>query len=57
MPIEVLLVEDNAGGVQLIQEAFRDVNPLIYLHIAYDGLEAIAFCGSGESMQMLLAPT
>jgi two-component system, chemotaxis family, response regulator Rcp1 len=43
MPIEVLLVEDNAGDVHLMQEAFRDVNPLIYLHIAYDGLEAMAF--------------
>jgi two-component system, chemotaxis family, response regulator Rcp1 len=43
MPIEVLLVEDSAGDVRLLEEAFRDVNPLIYLHVASDGVEAMAF--------------
>jgi len=43
MPIEVLLVEDNAGDVRLTQEAFREANRAIHLHVASDGVEAMAF--------------
>jgi two-component system, chemotaxis family, response regulator Rcp1 len=43
MPIEVLLVEDSPGDVRLTQEAFRDANPTIRLHVATDGVEAMAF--------------
>jgi two-component system, chemotaxis family, response regulator Rcp1 len=43
MPIEVLLVEDNPADVRLLEESFRDVNPLIHLHIVDDGVEAMAF--------------
>ncbi len=43
MPLQVLLVEDSPGDLRLTQEAFRDVNPLIELHIANDGVEAMAF--------------
>jgi two-component system, chemotaxis family, response regulator Rcp1 len=43
MPIEVLLVEDNPGDIQLMEEAFHTVNPLIFLHIVRDGVEAMAF--------------
>jgi CheY-like chemotaxis protein len=43
MPIRVLLVEDNPGDVGLMQESFRDVNPLIQVHVASDGVEAMAF--------------
>ena len=39
----ILLVEDNAGDVRLTQEAFREVNPSIQLHIANDGVEAMSF--------------
>ena len=42
-PIEVLLVEDNPGDVRLTQEAFQDVNPSVHLHVASDGVEAMAF--------------
>jgi CheY-like chemotaxis protein len=42
-PIEVLLVEDNAGDVRLTQEAFRDANRAIHLHVASDGVEAMDF--------------
>jgi CheY-like chemotaxis protein len=42
MPIEVLLVEDNPGDVWLMQEAFREVNRSIHLHVAYDGVEAMS---------------
>jgi chemotaxis family two-component system response regulator Rcp1 len=43
MPIEVLLVEDSPGDVRLTQEAFRDANISVRLHIATDGVEAMEF--------------
>ena len=43
MPIQVLLVEDSPGDVRLTQEAFRDANMSIKLHVATDGIEAMAF--------------
>jgi two-component system, chemotaxis family, response regulator Rcp1 len=43
MPIEVLLVEDSPGDARLTQEAFRDANKFIHLHVASDGVEAMAF--------------
>jgi two-component system, chemotaxis family, response regulator Rcp1 len=41
--IEVLLVEDSPGDVRLTQEAFREANRAIHLHVAADGVEAMAF--------------
>jgi chemotaxis family two-component system response regulator Rcp1 len=41
--IEVLLVEDSPGDVRLTQEAFRDANRSVHLHVAFDGVEAMAF--------------
>jgi CheY-like chemotaxis protein len=41
--IEVLLVEDSPGDVRLTQEAFREANRGIHLHVATDGVEAMAF--------------
>jgi two-component system, chemotaxis family, response regulator Rcp1 len=43
MPIQVLLVEDSPGDVRLTQEAFRDANKAIQLHVVVDGVEAMAF--------------
>lgn len=43
MPMHVLLVEDSPGDVRLTQEAFRDANRSIHLHVASDGVEAMAF--------------
>jgi chemotaxis family two-component system response regulator Rcp1 len=43
MYIEVLLVEDSPGDVRLTKEAFRDANRSIRLHVASDGVEAMAF--------------
>ncbi len=42
-PIRVLLVEDHPGDVRLMQEAFRDASPSVFLHVARDGMEAMAF--------------
>jgi chemotaxis family two-component system response regulator Rcp1 len=41
--IEVLLVEDSPGDVRLTQEALRDARRAIHLHVACDGVEALAF--------------
>jgi two-component system, chemotaxis family, response regulator Rcp1 len=43
MLMEVLLIEDNPGDVRLTQEAFREANPDVRLHVANDGVEAMAF--------------
>jgi len=41
--LQVLLVEDSPGDVRLTREAFRDADPSIHLHVASDGVEAMAF--------------
>lgn len=43
MPIEILLIEDNPGDVRLTREAFRDSRVHNRLHVAADGVEAMAF--------------
>ena len=43
MPPQVLLVEDSPGDVRLTQEAFRDANMSVQLHVASDGVQAMAF--------------
>jgi CheY-like chemotaxis protein len=42
-PAEILLVEDNAGDVELTREAFADARSGNRLHVASDGVEALAF--------------
>jgi two-component system, chemotaxis family, response regulator Rcp1 len=44
--IVVLLIEDSPGDVRLLQEAFRDSNEAIFLHVAADGIEAMAYLNS-----------
>jgi chemotaxis family two-component system response regulator Rcp1 len=39
----VLLVEDSPGDVRLTQEAFHEADTAIDLHVAVDGVEAMAF--------------
>ena len=43
MPLHVLLVEDNPGDVRLTLETFRDANKAVRLHLAANGVEAMAF--------------
>lgn len=40
---EVLLVEDSPGDVRLTREAFRDFDKTVRLHVAIDGVDAMAF--------------
>jgi two-component system, chemotaxis family, response regulator Rcp1 len=42
-PLEVLLIEDSPGDVRLTQEAFREANRGVRLHVVNDGVEAMAF--------------
>ena len=39
----ILLVEDSPGDVRLTCQAFREANGALRLHVAVDGVEAIAF--------------
>jgi len=45
VPIEVLLVEDSPGDVRLTREAFKDAKVHINLHVASDGVAAMAYLG------------
>ena len=40
---EILLVEDSPGDVRLTREALKDAKMYINLHVATDGIEAMAF--------------
>jgi chemotaxis family two-component system response regulator Rcp1 len=42
-PIEILLVEDNEGDVELTQEALSRAKVNNRLHVAEDGLDALQF--------------
>jgi CheY-like chemotaxis protein len=42
-PIDILLVEDNPADIRLTQEAFKETRIANYLHIARDGVDALAF--------------
>jgi two-component system, chemotaxis family, response regulator Rcp1 len=54
MPIEVLLVEDNADDARLTQEAFREaIN--VHWNVVSDGVEAMNFLNKDGAY--LLAPT
>jgi len=48
-PVEVLLVEDNPGDVRLTREALRDAKVRNTLHVASDGVEAMAFLRRAEA--------
>jgi len=41
--MDVLLVEDNLGDTKLMQLVFQEVFTSVRLHLARDGLEALAF--------------
>jgi len=42
-PVVILLVEDNPGDVRLTQEAINDGKVRNNMHVAEDGVEAVAF--------------
>lgn len=42
-PVEILVVDDNPGDVRLTREALREIKVSNNLHVATDGVEALAF--------------
>jgi CheY-like chemotaxis protein len=54
--MDVLLAEDNPGDVRLTREAFRDVNRSVRLHVAVDGVEAMAFLNRTGAYQLAPRP-
>jgi two-component system, chemotaxis family, response regulator Rcp1 len=50
-PIQILLVEDNPGDVRLTIEALRESKVRNNLHLARDGVEALAFLRQEEPYQ------
>ena len=42
-PIEILLVEDNPGDVELTVEALKEGRVANHLHVVSDGVEAVAY--------------
>jgi|ERR1700733_8113005 CheY-like chemotaxis protein len=47
--IQVLLIEDSLGDVRLMQETLRKSHPSVQLHVAKDGIDAMAFLRRGAS--------
>ncbi|MEH2023613.1 response regulator [Nostoc sp.] len=56
MPIEVLLVEDNPGDVQLTRIALEDSKISIHLNVVEDGVEAMAFLRKQEKYAKVAHP-
>jgi CheY-like chemotaxis protein len=54
-PVEILLVEDNAGDVGLIEEVFEEAKIKNKLHVTEDGEEALLFLHVKENLQVLHA--
>ncbi len=49
MTLQVLLIEDSPGDARLTVEAFRGTDTEVDLHVAVDGVEALAFLGKGKT--------
>ncbi|MEH1920377.1 response regulator [Nostoc sp.] len=56
MPIEVLLVEDNPGDVQLTRIALENSKISIHLNVVEDGVEAMAFLRKQEKYAKVIHP-
>ena len=54
-PVEILLVEDNPADVRLTAEALREQKVYNHLHVATDGVKAMAFLRKeGEEASKIL---
>jgi CheY-like chemotaxis protein len=56
MSIEVLLVEDNPGDVQLTRIALEDSKISVNLNVVVDGVEAMAFLRKQEKYAKMHTP-
>lgn len=55
-PIEILLVEDNPADVRLTQEALKEGRVRNSLHVARDGVEALAFLRREKGFENAVRP-
>jgi two-component system, chemotaxis family, response regulator Rcp1 len=59
-PVEILMVEDNPGDVRLTREALKEGKIANNIHVARDGVEAMAFlrregeCASAPRPDLIL---
>lgn len=54
--IEILLVEDNPGDVRLTLEALKEARIHNKIHVAANGVEAIAFLRRGRGYESAVRP-
>ena len=55
-PVEILLVEDNPGDVRLTREALKEGKVANSLHVAVDGVEALAFLNRKGKFSQAVRP-
>jgi CheY-like chemotaxis protein len=55
--LHLLLVEDDAVDILNVQRSFRKLNLLNPMHVAYDGLEALALLRGTETTPPIPFPT
>ncbi|GGR06244.1 response regulator [Deinococcus ruber] len=55
-PIQLLLVEDSEPDIILIQEALDDIAIEVHLHVARDGIEALAYLRRQPPFEQALLP-
>jgi chemotaxis family two-component system response regulator Rcp1 len=54
--IEILLVDDDPGDVELIREVLADMPATLTLHAVYDGVEAMAYLRREEPYATAVRP-
>lgn len=55
-PVEILLVEDNLGDVRLTKEALKESKVVNNLHVARDGVQAMAILRREEGYEDIPRP-
>ena len=55
-PVEILLVEDDVGDVELTREALIDSKLAVNLHVVKDGIEAMAYLRRSGAFTDAIAP-
>jgi chemotaxis family two-component system response regulator Rcp1 len=56
LPVEILLVEDNAGDVRLMREALKECHLPSRLSVVRDGEQALAFLNQSGAYQQCPRP-
>ena len=54
--LEILLVEDNEGDIEMTQRVFRDDMPLCRVSVVTDGIEALEFLHKEEDFRNVPTP-